>query len=157
MAAPVRKIIVSPKRRGDMLDQDDGSILFWRRVQYQDFAAGATTGNLDLTGFPGGLLVEGAFIFSVTNFTGGGAGSATLSAGSTGDAEKYVAATSVFSGSPKAVVGKTIVPGTFLNTSTPTAAGTVRIALVADVNTNLLTAGKADIYIKLRAASIRNS
>lgn len=157
MAAPVRKIIVSPKRLGDAMDQDSGAILFRRRVYVAEFAAAATTGNLDLTGFPGGMLIEGAFVFRITPFTGGGAGSATISVGSTGDAVKYVAATTVFTGSGTSIVGLTQVPGTFINSTTPTAAGTVRIALVADVNTNLLTFGKADVYLRLRSASVRTS
>lgn len=159
MAAPVRKIIVSPKRRGDALDQDSSAILFWRRLNVADFAAASTTGNLDLTGFPGGLTIEGAFLVNVVDWAGGGAASATLSVGTTGTADAYVAATSVFTGVGNvAIVGKTIVPGTFLGgAATPLASGTVRVALVSSVNTNLMTAGKADLYIRLRAVSARNS
>ncbi len=157
MAAPVRKIIVSPKRRGDMLDQDSNAIMFWRRVQIADFAAAGTTNNLDLTGFPGGLFIEGAFISRVVAFAGGGSATATLSLGTTGDVTKYIAASDVFTGSAGIVVGKTLVPGTVLNTTTPTASATIRVQLVTDVNSNLLTAGKADIYIRLRAASLRTA
>ena len=160
MAAPVRKIIVSPKRRGDALDQDSHAIYFWRRLNYQDFAAAATTGNLDLTGFPGGLVVEGAFLYLVSVFAGGSVSAATLSVGTTSDAEKYVAATNVFTGAtaPAAILGKTLVPGVFLNTTTPTGAGTIRVQmLTTTANTNALTSGKADLYVRLRAASIRNS
>lgn len=132
-------------------------MLWTRRFSYLDFAAAATTGNKDVTGFPGGLAIEGAFFWLITNFTGGGAGSATLSAGTTGSATAYVAATSVFTGARKAVVGVTIVPGTFLDATTPTGAGTIRFALVSDVNTNLLTAGTVDVYVRLRAVSLRTS
>ncbi len=158
MAAPVRKIIVNAKKRGDMLDQDGSAILFWRRLQIADFSAAGTTNNVDLTGFPGGLLVAGAFAYLVADFAGGGGATATISLGTTGDVTKYIAATDVFTGqAPKAIVGKTIVPGTFLNTTTPTASGTIRATLVTDINSNLFTTGKVDIYVQLRAASIRNS
>lgn len=160
MAAPVRKIVVSPKRRGDVLDQDSNAIMFWRRLNYKDFAAASTTGNLDLTGFPGGLVIEGAFLYLVTVFAGGSVSAATLSVGTTGSVADYVAATNVFTGAtaPATLVGKTLVPGTFLNMTTPTSAGTIRVQLLTTTaNTNALLSGKADLYVRLRAASIRNS
>lgn len=154
---PNRPLVVSPRVRAVNWVQDQGTQLWTRRFSFKDFAAAATTGNKDVDGFPGGLTIEGAFFWLITNFTGGGAGSATLSAGTTGSAAAYVAATSVFTGARKAVVGLTLVPGTFLNASTPTDSGTIRFALVSDVNTNLLTAGAVDVYVRLRAASLRIS
>jgi hypothetical protein len=41
------------------------------------------------------------------------------------------------------------VPGTFVNASTPTAAGTVRVQLVVDTTADVLTQGAADIFLKL--------
>lgn len=132
-------------------------MLWTRRFHYADFAAAAATGNKDISGFPGGLVIEGAWAWLITNFTGGGAGSATLSIGTTGSPALYVAATSVFSGARKALVGLTLVPGTFLNPTTPTDSATVRFQLIANVNTNLLTAGAVDVYLRLRAVSLRVS
>lgn len=154
MATP--SIIVSPRKRAVPIEQDDSTLLWTRRLYVADFAAAATTGNKDIV-FPGGLEIVGAYFWLITNFTGGGAGTATLSAGTTADAVAYVAATSVFSGARKIVTGKTLVPGTFLNASTPTDAGTIRFALVGDVNTNLFTAGTVDVYVRFQAVSLRVS
>lgn len=156
---PVRKIIVNRKRYVDMLTQDENSILFWKRVSFKDFAAASTTTNLDLTGFPGSLVVEGGFLSLVQVFAGGGAGSATLSMGTTVSATAYVTASNVFTGATnKIYVGATIVPGTMLTAATDaTGPGTLRIQLVSNVNTNLLTTGKADLYLRMRAVSIRTT
>jgi hypothetical protein len=156
---PVRKIIVNRKRYMDMLTQDESAILFWKRVSFKDFAAASTTTNLDLTGFPGSLLVEGGFISVVQLFSGGGAGSATLSVGTTVSATAFVTASNVFTGATnKIYVGAAIAPGTMLTAATDaTGPGTLRIQLASNVNTNLLTFGKADIYVRFRAASIRTS
>ncbi len=154
---------IRTKQYGDWLQTDQSSLYFRKRVYFTDFATAATTGNVDVlqpdpwTHFPAGIEIEGAGISLITNFTGGGAGTATLSVGTTGDAVAYVAATSVFSGAYKKIAGKTLVPFTFLEGTGAPAKSTVRVALVCDVNTNLLTAGKADIYLKLRAVSVRNT
>lgn len=158
-----RAVIVSPKRYEGPIDADGFGITIRVNVNYKKFAAASTTGNYDITNFPGGVILEEAFLFLRTNFTGGGAGTATISVGSTGAATSYVLATSVFSGAPKAIGAVVAEKGTlmalpntnFVNASTPTAAGTIRVQLVADVNTNLLTAGNADLFLKLRAVSAR--
>ena len=152
-----RVLQVDWKRQNVSWAQDDSAMLWRRRLYFSDFAAAATTGNKDIASFPGGLLIEGAFFWLITNFTGGGAATATLSAGTTGSAAAYVAATDVFAGARKAIVGLTLVPGTFLNASVPTDSATVRFALVASVNTNLLTTGSVDVYLRLRAASLEVS
>ena len=157
---------VNPKNYGDAPVQDQATMLFRKRVYFSDFSAAATTVNLDTqpgqtvwTQFPAGLEILGAYVSSVTNFTGGAVATATISVGTTASATAYVAATTVFSGSPKVIVGATLVPGTFL-----TGAGsypysgnaTVRVQLVVTgANTSALTAGKADIYIRFQAASLK--
>lgn len=156
-------VIVSPKTLGDNLIIDQGSLYFRKRIYARDFSAAATTVNLDVqqpdpwTRFPAGIEIEGAGISLVENFAGGGAGAATLSVGTTSSATAYVAATSVFTGAYKRIVGAAIVPFTFLAGTGAPAVGTVRVQLITDVNANLLTTGKADIYLKLRAVSVRTS
>ena len=152
----------------DALYVDQWTLLFRKRVYFTDFAAAATTVNLDTqlgqsvwTQFPAGLEILGAYFSFSQNFTGGAVGSCTLSAGTTGSPAAYVAATSVFTGAPKINVGLTQVPGTFLSGSGSypfTGNGTVRIQMVTTVaNTNALTAGRADFYMRLQAASIRTT
>jgi hypothetical protein len=134
------------------------SQLWTRRLYFSQFAAAATTGNLDIAGFPAGMVIKGAYAWLIANFTGGAVGSATLSIGTTGAATAYMAATSVFTGARKQLVGLTQVPGLFLNATTPTAAGTVRFALVTTVaNTNALTAGAVDVFLDLAAVPLRVS
>jgi hypothetical protein len=161
MAAPVRKIIVDVDAATPWRWKANGGAgVFTERVYFRDFAAAATTANLDLTGFPGGIVIEGAFVMFNTNFTGGAVATCTMSVGTTGSPAAYVAATTVFSGAtvtaPIANVGLTLVPGTFLNAATPLGAGTVRVQLITTVaNTNALTAGVADIWLRLRAVAFR--
>jgi len=159
-----RALIVSPKHLGDMLIQDGSALLFRKRISYRDFSAAATTVNLDVqqvdpwTRFPAGIIIEGAGIALVENFTGGAVSAATLSVGTTSSATAYVAATSVFTGAFKTIVGAAIVPFTFLAGTGSPAVATVRVQLVTTTaNADALTAGKADIYLRLRAASVRTS
>lgn len=162
--AQTHAVMVSPKQYGDNLIVDQGSLYFRKRVYFTDFSAAATTVNLDVqqpapwTNFPAGLEIEGAGISLVTNFTGGAVATATLSIGTTGTPTAYVAATTVFSGAYKTIPGAAIVPFTMLVGTGSPAQATVRVQLVVTgANANALTAGKADIYLKLRAVSVRTT
>ena len=160
-----RAVLINPKWQGDALQHDAGSLYFRKRIQFTDFSAAATTVNLDTqagqgvwTLFPEGLEIEGAGISLVTNFTGGAVSAATLSIGTTGSVAAYVAATSVFSGAYKKVIGVALVPFTFLEGTGAPAVSTVRVQLITTTaNANALTAGKADIYLKLRAVSVKTN
>jgi hypothetical protein len=135
--------------------------LWTRRYQWGDFAAAATAKVIDVTNFRAGALIEGAFILLVQNFTGGGNATATFSAGTTGAATAYINAQDVFSGAaandPITRHGATLVPGTALNETHPTASATVRFTLTTSVNTNLLTAGIVDVFLRLRFIAMRPS
>lgn len=158
-------LMVSPKQYGDNVYVDGGSIYVRKRVNFQDFSAAATTVNLDAqaaqaiwTAFPAGLEIEGAGISLVTNFLGGAVGTATLSIGTTGAPAAYLAATNVFSGAYKTIPGVTQVPFTRLEGTGSPAVATVRVQLiVTGANANVLTQGKADIYLKLRGLSIKTT
>lgn len=150
-------LVVDPRAPEPNWRQDGGSQIWQRRLYFSQFAAAATTGNVDIGGFPGGLMIEGAGAWLITNFAGGGSATATLSIGTTASAAAYFAATSVFSGARKLMVGKTLVPATALNASTPTAAGTVRFQLITDTNTNVLTTGAVDVFLWLRSLALRTS
>lgn len=156
-------IVVVDRKRFDLpLEADANSIVFRKRVTYPDFAAAATTGNLDLSGFPGGLVLERCYMSLITAFSGGAVSACTLSAGTTSSAATYLGATNVFTG---ATAGGAVTVaagaglGSFLGANaTPTAKGTIRIqCLTTSANTNVLTAGKADLYFVLRAFSVRTS
>ena len=162
MTAPVRQCIVDLDTSYPSRWKANGAAFLWtQRIYFNEYNAASTTTNFDLTGFPGLAVIEGAWVLVNTNFTGGGAGSATFSVGTTGSPALYVAATSVFATAatktvPVALVGLTLVPGTYLGTAaTPAAAATVRTQLISNVNTNLLTAGVLDLFIKLRYTAYR--
>ena len=162
MAAPSRQMIVDLDMAFPARWKANGAAFVWtERIYFNNYNQASTTTNFDLLGFPGGVMIEGAWVLVNTNFTGGGAGSATFSAGTTGTPTLYVAATSVFATAgtktvPVALVGAAQVPGTFLGTAaTPLASATVRTQLVVNVNTNLLTAGVLDFYMRLRACTYR--
>ena len=140
---------VDPRQIANRVLQDDVSKWMQFTLTYLAFDTAGTTVNYDLTGIPAGTIIEGAFIRNRVNWTGGGVGTATLSAGTTGSVAAYVAAVSVFAGAPLTLPGTTLVPGTFVNATTPTAAGTIRIQLIVDTNCNVLTTGAADIFLKL--------
>jgi hypothetical protein len=141
--------------------ENQESKLWTRRYQWGDFAAAAVTKVIDVTNFRAGAIIEGAFILLVQNFTGGGAGSATFSAGTTAAATAYINAQNVFAGAaandPIFRAGATLVPGTALNATHPIQSATVRFTLTADVNTNLLTAGIVDVFLRLRFVAIKPS
>jgi hypothetical protein len=164
VAAPTRQIIVDLDFTFPARWKANGAAFMWtRRVYFRDFAAAALTGDLDVVGFPGGVVIEGAGALVNTPFSGGAAATATLSAGTTGSPALYMAAQDVFTTTaatptaPKALVGLTLVPFTFLGTAaTPLALSTVRFRLTTTVgNTNVLTAGVADVFLRLRAVAYR--
>jgi hypothetical protein len=163
MAAPVRKIIIDQDATFPSRWKTNGAaFLFQQRIYFSNFNAATLTTNFDLTGFPGGVLIEGSFFLLNTEFSGGAAATATISAGTTASPAAYVVATNVFTGAgatptaPLPIVGLTIVPGTFLNQTTPLAAGTIRIQLITTVgNTNVLTKGVIDYSARLRAPFYR--
>lgn len=146
-------------RRAFRWRQGEGSKLWSRRYQYTDFATAGVAQTVDVTPFPGGAFIEGAFILLVRNFIGGGASTATFSAGTTGAATAYINAANVFTGAAAnqvlARAGATLVPGTPLNATNPALAGTVRFTLTADVNTSLLTQGILDVFLRLRFVAAR--
>lgn len=156
MAAPVRQTIVDQDATFPSRWKTNGAAFLWTvRLNFKSFAAAALTADQDFTGFVGGSVIEGAFLLFNQNWTGGAVATATLQVGTTATPNLYVAATSVFAGAtttaPLPIVGLTLVPGTFLNAANPMGAGTVRVRLTTTVaNTNALTAGVADLYIRLR-------
>jgi hypothetical protein len=165
MAAPVRQFPIDyDKAVAPRWEANNGSCVFTRRVYFSQFAAAALTGDLDMGGFgPGPIAVEGAWLILNTPFSGGAAATATMSAGTTGSPALYMAATDVFTTNaatptaPKVNVGLTLVPGTMLATAaTPLATATIRLRLTTTVgNTNVLTAGVADFYVRLRPVTYR--
>lgn len=150
--------IVDSLRYGFRWREGQEAKLWHRRFYVAQFSAAAVTKVIDVTTFPGGMLVEGGHATLIQNFAGGGASTCVLSAGTTGATTKYINAQNIFTGASAGVVvgilGATQVPGIFLNTSAPSGLGTVRFTVTADVNTNLLTTGIIDIFLRLRACKI---
>lgn len=126
-----------------------------------DFNTAATTANLDMF-FPGGFIIERAYLSLIVPFSGGSVSAATLSIGSTGTPTTYLAATNVFTGAT-ASGNVTVAAGAGLGNplggvATPTAVSTVRFQLITTTaNANTLTAGTADVYLVLRALSLRTT
>jgi len=141
--------------------ENQESKLWTRRFQWGDFANAAVSKVVDLTNFRAGAIIEGAFILLVQNFTGGGSSTATFSIGTTAAATAYVNAQNVFAGAgandPIFRAGATLVPGTALNATHPAQSATVRFTLTVDVNTNLLTQGIVDVFLRLRFVALRPS
>jgi|SRR5215475_6610428 len=157
-----REIVVDGRAPEANWKQNIGWQIWTRRIYFNDPVFTATAGltaNKDFTGFPGGLMIRGAFVVFTQNWTGGSVATSTLSVGTTASPAAYVAATTVFSGAtpittPVVNPGLTQVPGVFLATP-PISQGTVRVQLVTTVgNVNTLTAGRADIYLILAAVAI---
>ena len=165
MTAPVRQFPIDyDKSVAPRWEANNGACVWTRRVYFSNFAAAALTGNLDIGGFgPGPIVIEGCWAIVNTPFAGGAAATATLSAGTTASPALYMAATNVFTTTgatptaPVVNVGLTLVPGTMLATAaTPLNTATVRFQLVTTVgNTNVLTAGVADVYLRLRPCTYR--
>jgi len=145
MPLPQQFLRQNPRTIDNMIATDGSPKWFQFNVTYKSLAAAAVTGDLDLV-VPRGTIVHGAFIRSRQDFLGGGVATATLSMGTTGGPTNWVAAVSVFSGSPKTLPGTTLVPGTFIATSAP---ASMRVRLTCDINTNLLTQGNADVFVML--------
>lgn len=153
-----RKMIIDPRKAEPPWLQDDAGSWEQFNINYKTFASASLgTVPLDLTGYPAGAYIVGAFIRNRQNWLGGGAATATLSMGTTASATAYVGAASVFAAAPSTLPGTTLVPGTFVNATTPTASGTIRIQLVVTGGTgftNQLTQGNADVFIWLAAMKL---
>jgi hypothetical protein len=160
----IRDMVVSGKQFEGPFSADgpDGFIRY--TVGFNNFATAATTVNYDLPNFPAGALLEDAFFVNRQNWTGGAIASATMSIGTVASPTLYVLAKSVFGGAPAALgvvnadkgVGITSPQTLFLNQATPwTAPTTVRVQLVTSANANTLTQGRCDIFLLMRAVSVR--
>ena len=141
--------------------ENESSKLWVVRFYASSFSAASHSKIVDNTNFRGGAFIRGAWLLLQQNFAGGGAGSATFSAGTTGAATAYINAANVFTGAsannPIPLTGATLVPGTALNAANPAATATVRFTLACDVNTSLLTTGVVDVVLDLQFMSIRPS
>jgi hypothetical protein len=163
MAAPVRQCIVDLDASYPERWKANGAAFLWtQRLYFSQYAAAATTGNFDISGFPGLAVIEGAWVLLSQNFTGGAVATSTFSVGTTASPALYVAATTVFATAatktaPTALVGLTLVPGTYLGTAAaPASSATIRTQVVTTVgNTNVLTAGQLDLYVRLRFTAYR--
>jgi hypothetical protein len=162
MVASNRQVAIDGRAPEPNWRQMGGWQAYVRRIYFNSPPFNTTaglTGNLDLTGFPGGLMIRGAFVIFTQNWTGGSVATATISVGTVASPAAFVAATTVFSGAtpittPVVNAGLTQVPGVFLATP-PIGQGTVRVQLITTVgNINTLTAGRADIYLMLSAVNI---
>ena len=162
----IRNAIVSPKRLGEGFDEDGTAHVMRVALNYKDFAAASTTGNFDLVNFPGGLILEDCWAILRQEFSGGAVATATLSVGINGASTQFILAQNVFTGAGAplplgvAPAQKGVMyssPTTvFLVQATPWTVGNIRVACVTSVaNTNALTAGKVDLFLKLRASSVR--
>jgi hypothetical protein len=142
---PIAQTFRVDPRSQDMSIKQEGSPKWVHiNVSYKMFNTASATVNYDIAGNPRGMLILGAFGRNRTDWTGGTISNVTLSAGTTGSPAAWVAALTVFSGSPKTLPGSTIVPGTFVTTS---ASAAFRIQLVATTDTpDHLTQGSCDFY-----------
>lgn len=145
------EVIVNSLEWGYRWRANQETKLWYRTLYYSQFSAAAGSATLDDATFPGGMLIEGAFIYIFAAFTGGAVSATTFSLGTTGSATAYVNAQDVFTAAGLFKPGATIVPGTPLNATSPLAAGTVRFTInTTTANTNALTAGRVDVYMRLR-------
>lgn len=150
-----RKIVVDPRYPEKQWQTNDAGQWFQQRLNWKDpiFQVAATTINYDITGFPAGTAIVGAFLRNGVNWTGGAIATATLSLGTTASPATYIAATSVFSGSPKTVQqAATMLTGTFINAANPLSAGTIRAQLIlTGANGSALLTGWCDVFIGIQA------
>jgi hypothetical protein len=151
------KVKVNPRYAEKDWDTDDAGQWYEQRLSWKDpiFQVAATTINYDITGFPAGAVIVGAFFRATQNWAGGTLASATFSAGTTGAPTAYIAATSVFTGAPIVKTGTTLVPGTFVNAASPLLAGTIRTQLILSANGTNLTTGYIDFYFWLQFFKLR--
>lgn len=148
---------VEPIKFGYRLRQNQEAKLWFRQFYFSQFSAAAGSKTLDLTNFAGGLIIEGAYCYVHTAFTGGAVSATAFSAGTTGAATAYINAQDVFTAADVVLPGATLVPGTTLSTSTtPRATATVRLTLATTTaNTNALTAGSLTLFLILRAVRLQ--
>lgn len=158
MAITARKVRVDVRRLDAPFLTNDGGYWFEQRISWKDplIQIANTTVNYDITGFPASAVIVGAFFRATQNWTGGLVSAATWSAGTTASPAAYIAATSTFTGAPVVKTGATQVPGTFVNASSPLAAGTIRTQLLlTGANGTALTAGYIDFYFQLQFFALR--
>lgn len=152
----VPALVIEPIKWGYRWRQNQETRLWTRRFYYSQFSAAAGSATLDLTNFPAGLAIEGAFCWIKAAFTGGAVSATAFSAGTTGSATAYINAVDVFTAASLTKQGATLTPGTMLNMTTPNGAGTVRLTIATTTaNTNALTAGAVDLFLRLRAVRLQ--
>ncbi len=121
------EMVVNSVELGYRWRQNQEAKLWYRTLYFSQFSAASTSATLDDATFPGGTIIEGAYINAQDVFTAG----------------------SIMK------PGATLVPGTPLNATTPNGAGTVRFTVTTTTaNTNALTAGRVDVYMILRSVAL---
>lgn len=122
----------------------------WRKftVSEGDFTAAATSEDIELFSLAAGGIIHAVKIKHSASFTGGGAGSVTLSVGISGNTTKYASAFDVF----QAAGATTLQLSDSLNTENHGSATSIRVEAVSDVNVGDLTAGSAEIWVLVSEA-----
>lgn len=123
----------------------------WRKftVDESDFTAAATSEHIELFSLEAGGIIHAVKIKHSTAFSGGGAGSVTLSVGIASNTTKYASAFDVF----QAVADTTLQLSDSFNTEDHGSATSIRVEAVSDVNVGDLTAGAAEIWVQVSEAT----
>ena len=118
-------------------------------VSESDFIAAATSEHIELFSLQAGEIIHSIKIKHSIAFSGGGAGSVTLSVGTASNRTKYTSAFDVF----QAVSNTTFQLSDSFSSENHGSATSVRVEAVSDINVGDLTAGTADIWILISKAS----
>ena len=140
----------------DALYVDDGGVwviasntlatAVWTKftISYTFFAAAATTQDKELFLLLGNEVIEGVSIVHTAEFLGGGASSYDISIGLVGNLTQITSLWDVF-----APTDQSYIQDTNVLDRVNTAARSIRLQAISDVNLNTLTQGSVDIFVKI--------
>ncbi len=128
---------------GETLARKHGLQRKLKTIGHADLTAGAVAENIALDDLPAGAQVVGWDNAAITAFSGGGAGSCTMSIGTAAAPELIMAATSVFTGVAAQTRGTAgVSPNAYF-----AAASSLVARFTANVNVSALTAGSITIAL----------
>lgn len=129
----------------DFIVSLSGAPAVWLKVEktFADFAAAATTNDIEIYELPAGARIETIIIKHSTAFAGGSLTSYTISAGIVGTLNKYASALDVF----QAVAGNVFEDGDVRGMESFTAATSIRAAATGSHDLDTATAGAVTFYL----------
>lgn len=150
VGAVMNMVYDAPNTRWELLNPASltpaASVLNWIKVTktYTDFAAAATTNDIEIYSLPAKGIIHAAMLRQTTSFTGGAISAYTISIGVAGNLGQFLPDIDVFAAPPNTALGQTVTPKIEDFIATTSIRGA---AISTDDDLDAATQGSVDFYL----------